>query len=248
MNKLIAGNWKMNGSFGSAAALAGGIAANIREIGQDTPDIAICPPGPLIPIVLEAVAGTDISVGGQDCHWSKLGAHTGDVSAWLLADLGCDCVIVGHSERRADYGETSAQVQSKAAAALTAGLKAIVCVGETKAERDAGQTEAIVGRQIEESLPADCKANPVIIAYEPVWAIGTGQTPSRDDIEAVHGLIRRRAADSHGLSGDFRILYGGSVKPENAIEILAIPGVDGALVGGASLTVEDFWGIIECCL
>ncbi len=247
MTKLVAGNWKMNGSSSSAASLAGGLAAKVRAAGKSLPEVALCPPGPLIPLVIEAVSGSSIMVGGQDCHAQASGAHTGDISADLLADLGCQCVIVGHSERRADHGESNAQVKSKAQAAVGAGLLAIVCVGETEAQRDAGDTETVVGHQLDESLPDGGKFDSLVIAYEPVWAIGTGRTPSEDDIEAVHRFIRARAQQSHGLDDTTRILYGGSVKPQNAAEILRIPGVDGALVGGASLTVEDFWGIIESC-
>ena len=247
MVKFVAGNWKMNGSTESAHALAGGLAQKVKACDGSPADIALCPPAPLIPTVLQAVSETGIMVGGQDCHWNESGAHTGDVSAPLLADLGCRCVIVGHSERRTDHGETDSQVKAKAEAALKAGLLSIVCVGETEAERDAGETNAVVDRQIEASLPDEGTAETVIIAYEPVWAIGTGRTPSNEDIEAVHSLIRTVAAEKRHLREGLRILYGGSVKPANAVEILKIPGVDGALVGGASLSIEDFWGIIESC-
>ena len=247
MAMLIAGNWKMNGLAGTGADLAGGLAKALKSATGPVPDIALCPPSPLIPAALAAVSGSAIMVGGQDCHWNESGAHTGDVSAALLADLGCGCVIVGHSERRADHAETDAQVRAKAGAALKAGLVAIVCVGETEAQRDAGETETVVGEQIEGSLPEGGTTDTVVIAYEPVWAIGTGRTPSLDDIEAVHRFIRTRAEETHGLTGGLRILYGGSVKPSNALDILGIQGIDGALVGGASLTVDDFWGIIESC-
>lgn len=244
MVQLIAGNWKMNGLLSGSKALAGALTERLKDA-ANPPDVAVCPPAPLIPPVLRTVQGSAIWVGGQDCHWNEAGAHTGDLSAALLADIGCSCVIVGHSERRADHGETSEQVQAKATAALNAGLKAIVCVGESEAERDAGETEAIVGAQVDASLPQAGTAETVIIAYEPVWAIGTGRTPSVEEIEAVHSFVRAKVVDQ-GLAEDVRILYGGSVKPANASEILRIPGVDGALVGGASLTIEDFWGIIEC--
>lgn len=246
MAKLIAGNWKMNGLTESAKELAAGLAAKVGA-GDNLPDVAVCPPGPLIPPVLKAVDGSAIGVGGQDCHANVSGAHTGDTSASLLADLGCSYVIVGHSERRADHKETDGAVKSKAEAGLQAGLTTIVCVGETEAEREAGQTEDVVGRQIDGSMPSGGTVTSVIIAYEPVWAIGTGKTPSLGDIGAIHGFIRARAQKTHGLKDGLRILYGGSVKPSNAAEILAVEGVDGALVGGASLTVEDFWGIIDVC-
>jgi triosephosphate isomerase (TIM) len=215
MAKLIAGNWKMNGLSGSAVALATGLAVKVRA-GSSLPDVAICPPGPLIPAVLGAVQGSAIMVGGQDCHWQESGAHTGDVSAALLADLGCGCVIVGHSERRADHAETSTQVKAKAEAAFKAGLMAIVCVGETEAERDGGQTEAVVGSQIAGSLPAGGTVQNLVVAYEPVWAIGTGRTPSLEEIGAVHAFIRAQAEAQTGLGRGLRLLYGGSVKPSNA--------------------------------
>ena len=246
MKKLIAGNWKMNGTTGSAKELASGIAAKVKA-SPALADVALCPPGPLIPPVLKAVKGTEILVGGQDCHAAASGAHTGDTSAALLKDIGCGCVIVGHSERRTDHGETSEMVRAKAEAALQAGLLAIVCVGETEAERAAGQTEAVVGAQVAASLPSAATVQNVVIAYEPVWAIGTGKTPTLEEIESAHAFIRARATASHGLGTGLRIQYGGSVKPGNAAEILGIPGVDGALVGGASLTVDDFWGIISSC-
>lgn len=246
MPKLIAGNWKMNGETASAKSLASGLAAKVGS-GADLPDVAVCPPGPLIPPVLKATDGSAVQVGGQDCHANASGAHTGDTSATLLADLGCAYVIVGHSERRADHGETSDQVKAKAAAALNAGLIAIVCVGETEDDRDTGRTESVVGQQIDDSIPANGSTDTIIIAYEPVWAIGTGKTPSLADISSIHDFIRARVAERHGLGEGLRILYGGSVKPGNAAEILALSGVDGALVGGASLTVDDFWDIIDAC-
>lgn len=246
MAKLIAGNWKMNGSVASSLALAGGLAEKVKA-NPGCADVAICPPGPLIRDVLTAVDGSPIAVGGQDCHWNEAGAHTGDISATLLADIGCSMAIVGHSERRADHAETSEQVKAKSEAALKAGLVAIVCVGETEAERDKGETESVVGRQIDGSMPDGATAQNVVIAYEPVWAIGTGRTPSLEEIGTVHNFIRNRAKERHSLGSELRLLYGGSVKPGNAAEILGIDGVDGALVGGASLTVEDFWGIIESC-
>lgn len=246
MTKLIAGNWKMNCLADSGIALARGLADKANRPSK-LADLAVCPPAPLIPLIVEATKNSAVAVGGQDCHWQDSGAHTGDVSASLLADLGCSYAIVGHSERRADHDETDAQVKAKAEAALAAGLIAIVCVGETEAQRDAGDAETVVGGQIEGSLPAGGTPDTVVIAYEPVWAIGTGRTPSLDDIATIHGFIREKALASHGLGDGLRILYGGSVKPSNAAEILAIGDVGGALVGGASLTVEDFWGIIESC-
>ncbi len=247
MAHLIAGNWKMNGSTESAQELTGALVEKLESSEKSSTDIVLCPPAPLIPTVLQTASDTAIMVGGQDCHWNRSGAHTGDVSADLLANLGCACVIVGHSERRADHSETDSQVKAKAEAAMTAGLIVIVCVGETETQRDAGDTNKVVGQQIEFSLPDGGTPETVAIAYEPVWAIGTGRTPSNREIEAVHAYVHSVANDKYGLGDGLRILYGGSVKPSNAAEILRIPGVDGALVGGASLSAGDFWAIIESC-
>lgn len=236
---LIAGNWKMNKLKVDGLALARAVAAT----GQSGCDLLICPPATLVALVGEAVAGTRLRVGGQDCHTADSGAHTGDVSAVMLKDLGCSHVIVGHSERRADHGETDALVRAKAAAAMKAGLVPIVCVGETEAERDAGRAEAVVGAQVAGSLPDGADQTSVVIAYEPVWAIGTGRTPTVDDIAAMHAHIRKVAGDRIGATDKLLILYGGSVKPANAKEILALADVDGALVGGASLKAEDFLAI-----
>lgn len=244
MKHLIAGNWKMNGSLASAEALATALAA---RAGEAAADIAVCPPAPLLPAVLSNVRGSRIAVGGQDCHADDKGAHTGDVSAVLLKDLGCAYVIVGHSERRADHGECDADVNAKAVAAHRAGLIPIICVGETEEERGAGKTAEIIARQIAGSVPVDARAVNTVIAYEPVWAIGTGKTATLEDIAAVHLQIRdlfaRRQGDAEGL----RILYGGSVKAANAKDILATAHVGGALVGGASLDADEFWKIIESC-
>lgn len=240
---LIAGNWKMNGSVDSTKAL---LAALLGEIATARPacDVAVCPPAPLVPLACQLARNSPIMVGGQDCHAKPKGAHTGDTSAVLLAELGCAYVIVGHSERRADHGETDAHVQAKAAAALSAGVTPIICIGETEADRDAGRTDAVVTRQLTGSLPPGADMANAVVAYEPVWAIGTGKTPTAADIERVHALIRATFAALKGAAADLRILYGGSVKGTNAKEILAVPGVDGALVGGASLDPADFWKII----
>ena len=242
MNYLIAGNWKMNGSRASAISLASGLVSRANAAGDPLPGIVLCPPGPLLPTVISAISGSVIAAGGQDCHAKDKGAHTGDTSAALLADIGCRYVIVGHSERRADHGETDAQVRAKAEAALNAGLIPIICVGETEAERERGETDAVVTRQIKGSIPERATPAIIIVAYEPVWAIGTGKVATSSDIAAVHALIRK----VYGKP-DLRILYGGSVKGSNAVEILATPGVSGALVGGASLDLEDFWRIIQAC-
>ena len=208
-------------------------------------EILICPPATLLAPAAEALAGSAIRVGGQDCHAKASGAHTGDIAAAQLADAGASHVILGHSERRADHGETDTQVHAKAEAAHAAGLTAIICVGETEAQRDGGQTLEVVGAQLAGSLPDGSSAATTVIAYEPVWAIGTGRTPTLDQIAEVHDDLRRRLLERFGQDGAaFRLLYGGSVKPSNAAEIFAIGNVDGALVGGASLKAADFGAII----
>lgn len=243
MSYLIAGNWKMNGTPASAQALAAGLAG--RAKGGAKAEIALCPPSALLSTVAEAIAGSPIALGAQDCHANEKGAHTGDTSAWLLKALGCRYVIVGHSERRADHGETDAVVKGKAAAALKAGLTPIVCVGETDAQREKGETAAVIARQVAGSLPEGATAANTVIAYEPVWAIGTGKTATTADIVTVHAQVRDVFKATAGDAGGLRILYGGSVKGSNAAEILAAAGVNGALVGGASLDLEDFWKIIS---
>ena len=245
MTYLIAGNWKMNGTPASAEALAKGLAE--RAKGGAKAEIALCPPAPLLTTVGTVISGGPIALGGQDCHAQEKGAHTGDTSAWLLKAVGCRYVIVGHSERRADHGESDATVKAKATAALKAGLTPIVCVGETDAQREAGETSAIIARQVAGSLPEGGTATNTVIAYEPVWAIGTGKTATTADIAAVHAQVRDVFKASAGTADGLRVLYGGSVKGSNAASILATAGVNGALVGGASLDIEDFWKIIEAC-
>lgn len=246
---LVAGNWKMNGLKDDAEALAAALKIRVAETGGDLGcELAVCPPAPLIPIVAEILADTAVATGGQDCHTNENGAHTGDVSAWLLADLGCRYVIVGHSERRQDHCESSELVSGKAAAAHAAGMSSVVCVGETLAQYEAGDTLSVVEAQVRASLPESATAANTVVAYEPVWAIGSGRTPTSDEIAKVHAHIRSVLASVFG-DGDgdaatgVRLLYGGSVKPGNAADILAIDNVDGALVGGASLKVEDFLAI-----
>lgn len=233
--RLAAGNWKMHGL---AADLA-----EARALAAAFPDpaveIVLCPPATLIARMAEAVAGSALRVGGQDCHAEAAGAHTGDVSAAMLADAGAAQVILGHSERRQDHGETSALVAAKVQAAWAAGLTAIVCLGETAAERAAGRTLEVVAAQLERSLPRSARAANAVVAYEPVWAIGSGRTPSHEEIAEVHAFLRRHLPDPR-----IRLLYGGSVKGANAASIFAIPEVDGALVGGASLKAADFAPII----
>jgi triosephosphate isomerase (TIM) len=234
--RLAAGNWKMHG-LAADLAEARALAAAFPE---PAVEVLVCPPATLIARMAEALAGTALRVGGQDCHFEAAGAHTGDVSAAQLADAGATHVILGHSERRLDHGETSAQVARKVQAAWEAGLTAIVCVGETEAERAAGATLEVVAAQLERSLPERARAADTVVAYEPVWAIGSGRTPSAEEIAEVHAFLRRHLPDP-----GIRLLYGGSVKAANADEVFAVPEVDGALVGGASLKAEDFAPIIE---
>ncbi len=242
---LIAGNWKMNGtsaSLGEVQRLAEMLATGERP----RCTIAICPPATLLHQLNSIAAPSGIVTGGQDCHPMPSGAHTGDISAQMLADAGAQYVIVGHSERRADYGETDDLVRGKAVAAMTAGLIPIICVGETEAERRGGRAEEIVAGQLAKSVPEQIGQLGIVIAYEPVWAIGTGLTPTSQDIAQMHGTIRQLLTERFGEAGEHtRILYGGSMKPANAEEILAIDNVDGGLVGGASLLANDFHAIIS---
>ncbi len=238
---LIAGNWKMNGLAASLAEAK----ATAAGLGDTTARVAICPPATLVAQAVYALRGTKLAVGGQDCRAEASGAYTGDIAAEMLADAGATLVILGHSERRAGYGETDALVAAKAQAALRAGLEPIICVGETLEERKAGKALEIVTGQVRGSLPADLAGKAFAVAYEPVWAIGTGLTPSTAEIEEVHVAIRAALVElfaAHGAAPP--ILYGGSVKPSNAAEILHAREVGGALVGGASLKAEDFLGII----
>jgi triosephosphate isomerase len=243
MRKLAAGNWKMNGLAAQLAEVAALAAAH------PTPacDVVLCPPATLIAQMCWQVGNlkSTIGVGGQDCHAAASGAHTGDISAAMLKDAGASYVIVGHSERRTDYGETDEMVQAKARAAVGEGLVAIICVGETEAQKDAGSTLSVVANQLAGSVPDTATPETVVIAYEPVWAIGTGRTPTLAEIAEVHADIRARLTARLGSGAkDFRLLYGGSVKPSNAAEIFALPNVDGALVGGASLKAADFGAIV----
>jgi triosephosphate isomerase (TIM) len=236
--KLVAGNWKMNGSRGSAAVLDAVRSANPGAAAE----ILVCPPATLI----APLGGHGVPLGGQDCHPEPEGAHTGDIAAEMLRDAGAVAVIVGHSERRADHREDDALVAAKARAAWRAGLLAIVCVGETEADRDAGRTLGVVGDQLAGSIPDGATPETLVVAYEPVWAIGTGRTPTIDEVAEVHAFIRRTLAErfSSETADGIRLLYGGSVKPANAAEIFAVDDVDGALVGGASLKAEDFNAIV----
>ncbi len=234
---LVAGNWKMNGLAASV-----GFVEDVADLLREAPcDLLICPPATLI----ARIAGRGLPIGGQDCHAAEAGAHTGDISAEMLRDAGAEAVILGHSERRTDHGETDAQVCAKVEAAWRAGLAVILCVGETEAERDTGIAKEVVGRQLAASLPGGARSDRLTVAYEPVWAIGTGRTPSLGDIGEMHGFIRDQLDRQVGAdeAARIRILYGGSVKPANAGEIFALEDVDGGLVGGASLKAGDFSAI-----
>ncbi len=238
--KLVAGNWKMNGRRADGLALAGDVARRARA---ETVlcDVLVCPPATLLAALHEVLLGSAVALGGQDCHALANGAHTGDISAEMLADAGCSHVILGHSERRHGHGETDAEIRGKVAAASRAGLVAVLCVGETQAERQAGNAVATVAAQLAGSLPDGTAPGRLVVAYEPVWAIGTGLSATLEDIALMHAAIRAR------LSPDTRILYGGSVNPRNAAGILGLEEVDGALVGGASLLADDFWTIAKSC-
>jgi triosephosphate isomerase (TIM) len=243
---LIAGNWKMNGLKASLNELVA-IGQGAGNIWQKA-DLLICPPATLVFSAAAAAIGSKVAIGGQDCHPKASGAHTGDISAEMLADAGATAVIVGHSERRTDHHESDELVRLKAQAAWRAGLVAIVCVGETREERDGGRTLDVIGTQLAGSLPDGVTASNTVVAYEPVWAIGTGLTPTTKDVEEVHGFIRAKLRERFSdEGGKIRILYGGSVKPSNAAELMTVANVDGALVGGASLKAADFLAIAAGC-
>lgn len=239
--KLAAGNWKMNGSFAGLKMIDALAAAH----GGAACDILLCPPAHLIHPAAQRAEGSPIQIGAQNCHAAEKGAHTGDISAAMLREAGASAVIVGHSERREAYGETDAAVQAKAQAAQAAGLIAIVCLGETLEQRGAGEALPVIRSQLAGSLPETSDAGTLVVAYEPIWAIGTGKIPTMDEIAEVHALLRADLTALLGAPGQqVRLLYGGSVKPGNAAEIFALPNVDGALVGGASLTAADFSPIV----
>jgi triosephosphate isomerase (TIM) len=244
---LIAGNWKMNGLRASLAELEAMLAGAAGVAGKA--DLLVCPPATLIAAFAEKARGSgNLTIGAQDCHAKASGAHTGDLSAEMLADAGASAIIVGHSERRADHGETDVLVRQKAEAAWRAGTTAIVCIGETQNQRDSGQTLDICGGQLQGSLPDGTTAGNLVVAYEPVWAIGTGLTPTVGDVEQVHRFIRDSLITRFKGEGTrIRILYGGSVKPSNAAELMAVANVNGALVGGASLKAADFLAIASGC-
>lgn len=246
---LVAGNWKMNG-LRAALDEAQSLYDLVEAAEPLAADVMVCPPATLLMTMAGALAGTGIMLGGQDCHPDAKGAHTGDISAEMLADAGARAVIVGHSERRADHGESDALVQAKARAAHRAGLMAIICVGETESERKQGLTLDRIAAQLQGSVPQGAegaRAANTVIAYEPVWAIGTGLTPTPADVEEVHGFMRGQLGKLCGApeAAGMRLLYGGSVKPDNAAELMAVDNVNGALVGGASLKADDFFAIVS---
>ncbi|WP_291731949.1 triose-phosphate isomerase [Leisingera sp. F5] len=240
--KLAAGNWKMNGTGASLTELA----ALAESHASPAADILICPPASLLSRAADTAKGSAIAIGGQDCHANASGAHTGDLSAAMLQDAGASAVILGHSERRAGHGETDAQICAKAEAALAEGLTAVICIGETLSEREGGDTLKVVGAQLAGSVPASAAGENTVVAYEPVWAIGTGKVPTLEQIAEVHNFLRTELTARFGAetAEAIRLLYGGSVKPSNAGEIFAVSNVDGALVGGASLKAADFSPII----
>jgi triosephosphate isomerase len=243
--RLIAGNWKMNGLSVDSRARVDAL-RNKASAATGLPDIVLCPPFTLLAAVGEAIASSAMALGAQDCHVAEKGAHTGDVAAPMLADLGCRYVIVGHSERRANHGESDALVRAKAEAAQRAGLVAIICVGESADQRKAKQHLGVVEAQLAGSLPSGATAANTVIAYEPVWAIGTGLTPTSDDIAEMHAHVRARLEAANAAEGaGIRVLYGGSANAGNAAALLATPGVDGLLVGGASLDAEAFWKMVQ---
>jgi triosephosphate isomerase len=245
---VIAGNWKMNGLVAEGEALAFELVSKMLGAEKPEIDMLVCPPFTLVSKIANIVRNSEISLGAQDCHEEKFGAHTGDVSAAMLKDLGCECVIVGHSERRTDRGDTDELVRRKAESAFAENMFAIICVGETEAQRNAGETTAVVRNQVRGSVPEGSTSDNTIIAYEPVWAIGTGRTPTLNEVQEVHALIRAELGGIVGAhAAAIRILYGGSMKPENAKDLIALADVDGGLIGGASLKAEDFWAICDCC-
>jgi triosephosphate isomerase (TIM) len=244
---LIAGNWKMNGLRSSMAEFEA-MLAGASKVAAKT-DLLVCPPATLIAAFAAKLASSKgLMIGGQDCHPKPSGAHTGDISAEMLADAGARAVIVGHSERRADHGENDSMVRQKAEAAWRAGLTAIVCIGETQGHRDAGQTLDVCEGQLQGSLPEGARADNLVVAYEPIWAIGTGLTPTARDVEQIHQFIRQTLSARFSQEGaGMRILYGGSVKPSNARELMGVANVNGALIGGASLKATDFLAIAAGC-
>lgn len=243
--KLIAGNWKMNCLLADATSLAKDVAKDVNDLNTNQLEFLVCPTFTALTEVKKTLGSANVALGAQDCHFNTKGAHTGDISPEMLKDLGCSYVLLGHSERRADHEESNELISKKSVAAYEAGLKAVICIGETEAQRDAGKTIDVCRNQILGSVPANATAENTVVAYEPVWAIGTGKTPTAEDVQKVHFELRKIIAEKLGqnVADSMRILYGGSVKPSNAKEFLSLADVDGALIGGASLKSEDFVGI-----
>lgn len=245
---LVAGNWKMNGlssDLGELSLMAAGYDSKLQEVA----DMLVCVPATLLFQACETCKNSGIGIGAQDCHANSSGAHTGDISAEMISDAGCSAVIVGHSERRTDHGESNETVLAKAVAGLARGLQTIVCIGETEGERKSGITLDVLKAQLAGSLPDSWADGELVVAYEPVWAIGTGMTPTAGDVEEAHAFMRSELEARYGESGSkIRLLYGGSVKPGNAVELMGVANVDGALVGGASLKSADFLGIARAYL
>ena len=246
---LIAGNWKMNVMNFDGIALANGLADKLKTAGELSFEMLVCPPYTLISSVSNLLSNLPVSVGAQDCHTEEKGPHTGDISAAMLLDVGCSYVIVGHSDRRSMHGETDAEVLRKAKIANSCGLNTIICVGETESERDSENTLSVVKEQILGSVPDSATAENTVVAYEPVWAIGTGRTPTIEEVQRVHAVIRSLLASKLGedTANGMRLLYGGSMNAKNALEFLSLTDVDGGLIGGASLKVDDFWEIGQSC-
>lgn len=245
MKKIIVANWKMCGLPEMAEDWGEKVVSRLPEILRELAEVVVCPPAPLLTYMKNTLAGSQVYVGAQDCHPQAEGAYTGDISARLLKAVGCSHVIVGHSERRSLHGETDGEVSAKAAQAIKNGLVPIICIGETQKQRENGETIAVINRQVEVSIPDDAKAGNFILAYEPVWAIGSGNLPTMDEIKQVHNAIitsvsRRTKVDI----GQVMVLYGGSVKPDNAAGIMRVEGVAGVLVGGASLKADEFCKIV----
>lgn len=242
---LIAGNWKMNGLLEDGTALAKEVATEVKKLGKPECEFLVCPPFTLLTSVKKALRGSKVALGAQDCHTAEKGAHTGDISPIMLKNVGCTYVLVGHSERRADHNENNELICKKAQALHNAGLKAVICIGETLQERESGKTIDVCTKQIMGSVPEGANATNTVIAYEPVWAIGTGKTPTAAEVQETHAALRKVVAKKLGksIANKMRLLYGGSVKPSNAAELLSLEDVDGALIGGASLKASDFMGI-----
>ncbi len=247
---LIAGNWKMNCLSVDGNALANGIARNLKKQSNPKCDVLVSPPFTLLGQIKATIEDSGVLLGAQDCHYEASGAHTGDISAKMLKDVGCNHVIVGHSERRTNHNESNELIAKKANAAINEGLKTIICIGETESERETGRTLDVLKTQLAGSVPESSNAENTVIAYEPVWAIGTGKSATTEDVADIHKEIRKYIAEMKGqdVADKMKILYGGSVKSSNAAELLALEDVDGALIGGASLNAEEFWTIISNCV